>query len=79
MITSNRVGKWGNSLAIRIPRSIAEQCGVQKGSAIEVKAESRKIVISKREYDLAELLSQVTDENRHQEVDWGPSQGRELW
>jgi hypothetical protein len=27
---------------------------------------------------LEELVAQITDENRHEEIDWGPPVGREI-
>lgn len=79
MITIQKVVKWVNLLAVNIPNTIAEKCGVQEGSAVKLKIKSNKIAISEQKYDLDTLLNQITDENQHQEVDWGSPQGKELW
>ncbi len=79
MNTNMKVGKWGSSLAVRIPKIIADQCGFQEGVAIKLEVRSNRIVISKRKYDLDDLVNRITDENCHQEVDWGSSRGKELW
>ena len=73
MNTSLKVGKWGSSLAVRIPKIIADQCGLQEGTAIKMGVRSNRIVISERKYDLDNLVNRISDENCHQEVDWGGS------
>ncbi len=79
MGTKSRIAKWGTSLAVRIPKPIAEQWGVQEGSAIEMISQGGQIVMRKGSYDLDDLLEQVTPDNLHAEVDSGPAQGHEAW
>ena len=79
MGTKSRVARWGTSLAVRIPKPIAEQWGVQEGSAIEMISQGDKVLLSKGAYDLDDLLEQVTQDNLHPEVDSGPAQGNEAW
>lgn len=79
MAANLQVGKWGSSLAVRIPKAIAEQCGILEGSAIEMDAQSGRIVMWKRTYDLADMLSRITADNLHCEQDTGASEGREQW
>ena len=73
------VRKWGSSLAVRIPKAIAEQWGVSEGSAIEMASQGDGVVMRKRAYDLDDLLSRVTKDNLHPEQDTGDSQGNEQW
>lgn len=75
----SRLQKWGNSLAIRIHRSVVEDLHLQEGSSLEVKVHEGCLILtpSRAEDELAALLSQVTDENLHPEFDWGPPQGKE--
>ena len=73
------VRKWGSSLAVRIPKAIAEQWGVSEGSAIEMASQGDGVVMRKRAYDLDDLLSRVTEDNLHPEQDAGDSQGHEEW
>ena len=73
------VGKWGSSLAVRIPKAIAEQCGVSEGSAVEIDAQQGRIVMRKSSYDLADMLQRITPENVHSEVDFGSPEGEEQW
>lgn len=73
------VGRWGSSLAVRIPRAVAEQCGVSEGSAMEMEVRSGRIVMRKNNYDLADMVERITPENVHSEVDFGGPVGEELW
>ena len=79
MGAKSHISKWGTSLAVRIPKPIAEQWDVQEGSPIEIVPQGDQVVLRKRSYDLADMLSQVTDDNLHAEQGSGPAQGREEW
>ncbi len=79
MGAKSHISRWGTSLAIRIPKPIAEQWGVQEGSVIEIESNGDEVVLRKKKYDLAEMLAQVTPQSLHAEEDWGPAQGREEW
>jgi antitoxin MazE len=77
-----RIQKWGNSLGLRIPKSFAEQAGVEAGSQVDLALEDGELIIRpsrKPKYDLAALLRRVTDGNVHAEVQTGPPAGREVW
>lgn len=79
MGASMRVGKWGSSLAVRIPKAIAEQWDVSEGSHIEMASQGDQVVMRKQTYNLADLLADVTADNLHREQDFGESRGREQW
>lgn len=77
-----RVKKWGNSLALRIPALLAAEVGLIDNSPVELSLADGKLVVSplhRVEYDLQDLLSQVSEENLHGEVDTGPAAGLEAW
>jgi len=77
-----RVQKWGNSLALRIPKSFAGEAGLRRESAIELSLVEGKLVITpivKPALSLKQLLAKVTRENLHHEVDTGPAVGNETW
>jgi len=77
-----RVQKWGNSLALRIPKPFATEIGLQRNSAVEVSLVNGRLVIVpiiEPALTLEELLAQVTDENLHSEVEIGPAVGNEVW
>ena len=76
------VAKWGNSLAVRIPRYIAEQAHVAEGTTINFSVEGGSIVITpqkRKKYTLDELLEGMTPDNFHPEFDTGNAVGNEDW
>ena len=79
MGAKSHISKWGTSLAVRIPKPIAEQWGVQEGSAIEIVPQGDQVVLRKRSYDLVGMLAQMSPDNLHPEQDSGPAQGNEEW
>ncbi len=74
-----QISRWGNSLAVRIPRAYADQAGLREGTAVEFVAEGKALVLRRPRYRLDELLKQIKPENVHGEQDWGPRVGREVW
>ena len=77
-----QVRKWGNSLALRIPKPLAAEVGLGDNSPVELSLVEGKLVVSplhQVEYSLECLLAQVTEENVHSEVDTGPAAGGEAW
>jgi antitoxin MazE len=77
-----RVQKWGNSLALRIPKSFAVEVGLKKETPVEVSMSGRKLVITpvtEPKTALNQLLAKITEENRHHEVDTGSAMGNETW
>jgi antitoxin MazE len=77
-----KIQKWGNSLAVRIPKAVADETGIGEETAVEmqiVNGEIHIIPIVPQEYDLDELLARITTDNRHEEVDTGNPTGNEVW
>jgi antitoxin MazE len=78
----SRVQRWGNSLAVRIPKAFASELGLDSGSAVELAVDDGALEVRPSpalEYRLDQLLSGVTEANRHGEEDLGPSAGGEAW
>ena len=76
------IQKWGNSLALRIPKLFAVQTHLEQGTPVEVSVVAGKIVVGsmrKRKRSLSQLLKGITKNNLHSEVDWGKAVGREVW
>jgi antitoxin MazE len=75
------INKWGNSLGVRISKSIANKAGFEEGMEVEMKVEGDKITISpaKKKYQLDDLLIGVTPELIEGEYDWGQPVGKEVW
>jgi antitoxin MazE len=77
-----KIQKWGNSLALRIPKGVADLVGLTDGREVELVVEDSRLIVKttrQHKYTLEELLAQSTEENRHEEVDWGPPVGNEVW
>jgi len=77
-----RVQKWGNSLALRIPKSFATEVGLQRETSVEISLANGKLVITpvaKPKPTLKQLLAKVTKENLHREVNTGSAIGDETW
>lgn len=77
-----RVQKWGNSLALRIPKSFANEVGLLNDSSVEVSLANGKLVvvpIEKPGVTLKKLLARITENNIHHELDSGPAVGKEAW
>ncbi len=77
-----QVQRWGNSLAIRIPKSMAADTKIKQGSKVNLSLVKGKLVaspIADQEFTLEELLAGVTKKNLHQEVDAGRAVGKEIW
>jgi antitoxin MazE len=77
-----KIQKWGNSLALRIPSSMAKQLGIQQNTFVKIIEKGDKIIlepIKKPRYTLQEMLSQINEENLHQEQSFGDSVGKEVW
>ncbi len=79
MIPKLHVAKLGNGLAVRIPKTVAEQLGIQEGSAVEILPRGDRMIIRRETFNLDDLLAQVTEDNLHAEQNTGPSQGNEEW
>jgi antitoxin MazE len=80
VIMRTRIQRWGNSLAIRIPKPFAEEAGLEQQSEVDVAVVDGTLVITPSPVPaLSDLLAQVTDENLHGEIDSGSPVGREVW
>lgn len=81
-MATTQVSKWGNSLAVRIPKALAEDAQLREGEPVivTVPVEGGLVIKpSRRKYQLRQLVARITAKNRHEEADWGKPKGRELW
>ena len=77
-----QIQRWGNSLALRIPKSFAIESKIKQGSVVEVSVSDGKIVVepvTEPDYTLDELLAGVTKRNLHREIETGSATGKEAW
>ncbi len=76
------VQKWGNSLALRIPRAYAAETNLAEGSEVELRVQSGSIIVQpakRKRHKLVNLLRQVTAGNRHSATGTGAAVGKEVW
>ncbi len=78
------VQKWGNSLAIRIPREYIKEVHLHQGSPVELKRDKNIITITPTKKPTnrqkLEILLQNTDRTKvHSETEWGKKEGNEIW
>lgn len=77
-----RIQKWGNSLAIRIPKPFAVEIGLDQDMVVEVSLFEGKLLLEpiiEPKYSLEQLLADVTEDNLHHEVETGSAIGIEAW
>ncbi len=77
-----QVQKWGNSLALRIPKSFAQETNLDQGSIVDLSLKEGEIIVKpvvEEEYSLEDFLSRMTKENIHPEVSPGSPRGKEVW
>ncbi len=77
-----KIQKWGNSLALRIPKALAAEAQLQNGSLVEISIVEGKIIITPVPapgWPLDELLAGITTDNLHPEVGTGFAVGNEAW
>jgi len=81
MAMTTQLSKWGNSLGLRLPRSVAREAQLEEGDTVDVSVENGTILIrpARPRYTLDELVSRINDRNRHDESDWGNPVGHEAW
>lgn len=77
-----RAQKWGNSLAVRVPKSVATQVGLKPQDDLEIEVQDGNVVLKphlRRTYRLDDLVKRITRKNVHGEIDAGAPVGREIW
>jgi antitoxin MazE len=77
-----QIAKWGNSLALRIPKALAQQVRWHEGDRLEfVVNENGEVLLrpAKPAYRLEGLVAGITPDNRRSETAWGQAQGAEAW
>jgi len=74
------IKKWGNSLGIRIPNHIARKLSLKDGSCVDINDVGKEIIIKPIQRNkLSELLSKVSEQNIHKEIETGDPVGKEIW
>ncbi len=75
------IAKWGNSLALRLPKALAEEARLVEGATVDLRVENGALVVApaRKRYRLADLLAETKPEAGHGETDWGALRGKEAW
>ena len=76
------IQKWGNSLALRIPKAFAVDLGLAQNSSVELALEDGNLVVRPSlgvRYQLSELLDRISENNLHTEEDFDRAVGNEEW
>ena len=76
------VQKWGNSLALRIPSSVAKDIHLHQGSMVDMAVVEGKMIVKSKgqsKISLSQMLKGITKNNRHSEQNLGGASGREIW
>lgn len=78
---TTKLQKWGNSLGVRIPKEVLKKAKFKDGKSVFVQnfGDSILITAKSKEETLDDLLSKITPENIHEEIDWGGPVGNEIW
>ena len=83
MSSKIKLGKWGNSLGIRIPKDIAEALSLAEETEVKLIPSGNRLIIEpikpQKKYSLNELLQDMKPENVHDEIEWGKPEGQEWW
>ena len=76
-----RIAKWGNSLALRLPKALVKSFALDEGSAVELVDHADGILLrpAAKRYELKELLEGVNKDNLHEAEETGPPAGKEAW
>ena len=79
-----RVQKWGNSQGLRLSKELLSAADIDVGDAVDVTVRDGSIVVTparrvRGALELDELLAAIPDDYRHEELDWGPAVGNEVW
>lgn len=75
------IAKWGNSLALRLPRHVIEEANLHEGSPVALVVRDGEVVVTpvRKKFKLDALLADMEDTHKIGEVDWGEAEGQEDW
>jgi antitoxin MazE len=80
-MTRVALAKWGNNLALRLPKSMVRALGVAEGSEVDIEVSEGALLARPAcpRAKLDDLVARITKKNRHAATDWGQSVGHEVW
>jgi antitoxin MazE len=83
-MNTTTIEKWGNSYAVRLPKAMMRKLSLESGHSVEIREAARGrtfsvIPVQSRAASLKEMLSRITNKNRHNAAEWGDAIGKEVW
>jgi len=77
---SAKIQKWGNSLGVRIPKTLIKEAKLDENSEVEIQHKNGNIIIIpvQKKYILSELVKKISKTNLHGEDEFA-SEGHEVW
>ena len=79
------IAKWGNSKAVRLPKSVSEELGLEPGLQLDLVVKDGGILLRTPAKSSKDLLQEMVaemkrlgPENEPETVDWGPDRGSEI-
>ena len=79
---ATRIRKWGNSIAVRLPKYVAEAASLTEGTPVTIESRDGRIIVEPVRatvYRLDDLVRKINGRNRHELVKTGKPRGREVW
>ena len=76
------IQKWGNSLALRIPKAFGKELGIAEATPVEICIDKSTLTVKPKKTKkpaLKQLLAMITEKNRHTAIETGPAVGKEVW
>jgi antitoxin MazE len=81
VMRARKIVRWGNSMAVRLPKVVLRDLGLQEGDTLVFGTRNGAVVAKplKKKPVLRDLLAKVTLENLHEELAWGKPREKEVW
>jgi len=76
------IQKWGNSLALRIPKVFSKELGIEEATSVEMRVDNSALIVKPKKTKkiaLKELLAMVNEKNCHEAIETGSAVGKEFW
>lgn len=76
------VQKWGNSLALRLPKPFTSEINIAENSIVDISIQNNQIIIKplkKVPLNVDELIDAISPDNLYSEVSMGLPVGNEVW
>lgn len=73
------VARWGNSLAVRLPKEAATSVGFAEGATLDLTIENDAIVLRRRRYDIKALVREMAGAEPPPLILDDDAEGSEVW